>query len=270
MKLFVLIFPILLASCASFNNPRQIKQASFDGLKFESLKRYDYTRLNPKLKLKNPLSMCHNQDFEAAHKIFKAQLDAKKDNYLYWNQISTCYILEREYNKAKNFLNLALAAAKTNTQKSIILNNMGVVQLETENFHEAKEYFKKSIELSNKALTPKFNLTQVYLKFGLYRKANDELNFLLTKNPQDIDFLNSKAYLELMQKNYKQALTFFNKIPKEYRSRDDIATNMAMTYFMLGLYDNSKQSLSNADKKDSFYTAKQLEITKELDKKTRK
>jgi tetratricopeptide (TPR) repeat protein len=268
MKIILIItFLFSLYSCASFKNPRQIKQAEYDGLKYESLKRYDNIRLGNSIKLQDPLALCHNQDFEKANEIFKSELDSKINNYLYWNKISTCYILKKEYTQARNFLNLALGRAKTNAQKSMILNNIGVVLLEGKKYHEAKDYFKKSIELSKNSLTPKYNLTQIYLKFGLYGKAQSELMFLLNKNAKDVDFLNSKAYLELMQNNYKNALVYFNRIPKEYRTRDDIATNMAMTYLMLGLYKNAESSIGSADKKDHYYISKQLEISKKLKKK---
>ena len=263
-KLLIITFIISLYSCASFKNPRQIKQAEYDGLKYESLKRYDSVRLGNSVKIQEPLALCHNQEFDKANEIFKSELDAKINSYLYWNQISTCYILKKEYTQARNFLNLALGRAKTNKQKSIILNNIGVVLLEGQKYHEAKDYFKKSIELSKNSLTPKYNLAQIYLKFGLYGKAQDELKYLLSRNAKDVDFLNSKAHLELMQNNYKNALVYFNRIPHEYRTRDDIATNMAMTYLMLGLYKNAETSIGNADKKDSYYISKQLEISKKI------
>lgn len=260
----------MLYSCASFQNPRAIKEAQFDGLKFESLKRYDGLRLDKPLKSQSTIAMCHKKDYNKANEIFKEKLDKNLNNYLYWNQISTCYILKKNYTQARKFLDIAISTAKTNKQKSTVLNNIGVVHLENQNYHEAKDYFKKSIELSKKSLTPRYNITQIYLKFGLYGNAQKELRLLLKQNAQDVDFLNSKAHLELMQNNFKNALVYFNRIPKSYRTRDDIATNMAMTYFMLGLYENAKKTLKNADKKDSFYLNSQLEINKKLSKKIKK
>lgn len=270
MKFVILGLLLSLFSCASFKNPRAIKEANFDGLKYESLHRYDALRLDKPLKSKDPLAMCHYKEYNKANEVFKKKLDKNLNNYMYWNQISTCYILQKEYTQARRFLDLAMNSAKTKKQKSIVLNNVGVILLENARFHEAKNYFKESIKLNNKSLTPRYNLSQIYLKFGLYGKANSEINYLLKQNKKDIDFLNSKAHLELMRNDYKTALVYFNRIPAQYRSRDDIATNMAMTYFMLGLFDNAKNSLNNADKKDSFYTASQLEISKKIEKKLKK
>lgn len=268
MKKLTLLFPILFfISCASYKNPRQIKEAQFDGLKFESLQRYDEVRLGQVRKPNDPLMMCHKGDFSEAHDLYKKQIDQKLNDYKYWNEISTCYILEKKYTQARNFLDLALSRAKSKHQKSIILNNIGVIYMENNNHHEAKEYFKKSIQLSGSHLTPKYNLTQIYLKFGLYKKASKNLDILLKSNPNDVDFLQSKAHLEMMVQNHKQALVFFNKIPSQYRSRDDIATNLAMTYFMLGLYENAEKAISNSDKKISYYVDAQLEMKKKIKKK---
>ena len=271
MKKLLYLAPILLfISCSTFKNPREIKQSNLDGLKFESLKRYDQKRLDAPLKTQDALALCHHGEYTEAEQKFKDQLDKILENYVYWNNLSTCYILKKEYNKAKNYLDIALAKAKTNDQKAVVLNNFGVVQMENRNFVEAKEYFKKSIELSNKYMTPKYNLSQIYLRHGLYNKAEKHLTELMHKNAKDVDFLNSMAHLKLMQKDFKKSLRFFEQIPQDYKSRDDVATNLAMTYYMLGKLDLAKKTLNNSDKEDAYYTAAQLEMMKKIEKKLNK
>ena len=270
MNKLIIISTLLLVSCGSLKKQRTIDEEQFDGLKFESLKRFNSQRLGNIKEKNQKLVQCHQGKTDVAFEDFKAELDKSLNNYLYWNQISTCYILKKEYTKALNFLNLALATSKTKEQKAMVLNNMGVVHLEQENFPEAKEYFKKSTELSPHFLTPQYNLTQIYLKFGFYNKSRKLLTNLLNKNKNDIDFLHSYAYLELMTKNYKSALVFFNKIPEKYKYRDDIATNMAMTYYMLGLYENSLESLNDAPKSNKYFLSKQMEIKKRIENMDRK
>ena len=262
---FLLLFSFF--NCSSFNKQRTIKEDGFDGLKYESLARYNKERLEKPLKSNAPLALCHAGEFEKANTIFKSQLDKNLKNYVYWNQISTCYILQEKYTQAKRFLDLALGMAKSNKQKASVLNNFGVIQLELENFDEARNYFKKAIELDKSALTPKYNLSQIYLKFGLHRNANEQLEYLLKKNSKDIDFLNSYAHLQLMEKRYTKALKFFDQIPESYRSRDDISTNLGMSYFMLGKLDQAKKTLENAEKKDNYYVNAQLDIIKQIEKK---
>ena len=265
MRFILITFSIFIFfSCASYHNPREIKEASYDGLKYESLNRYDEKRLNQISANNDPLTICHKGDFEKANELFKKDLDKKINEYKYWNEISSCYIKHKKYTQARKFLNISLGRAQKNQDKSIILNNIGVIHMENDNFHEAKEYFKKSIQLNSSHLTPKYNLSQIYLKFGLYKKAEENIDFLLKNNPQDVDFLHSKAHLELMLQRHKTALVFFNKIPSQYRTRDDIATNLAMTYFMLGLYKNALKTIDSSDKKDTYYINAQMEMKKKL------
>lgn len=266
-KLLSFITLFSLFSCSSFNKQRTIKEESFDGLRYESLTRYNKERLDKTLKSNDPLALCHAGEFDEANKIFKAKLDNNLKNYVYWNQISTCYILQKKYTQAKRFLDLALGTAKTNKQKASVLNNFGVIQLELENYDEGSNYFKKAIELDKDALTPRYNLSQIYLKFGLHENAKEQLEILLGQNSRDIDFLNSYAHLQLMDKKYSKALKFFDKIPENYRSRDDIATNLGMSYFMLGKLDEAKKTLNNAEKKDNYYVNAQLDIIKKIEKK---
>jgi tetratricopeptide (TPR) repeat protein len=269
MRIFGLATLLISVGCASLNNPRAIKEENFDGLKFESLKRYDSNRLTTSLQKNDPLALCHSGEFEKANEIFKKKLDKNLNNYKYWNQISTCYILQGKHTQAKRFLNLALGTAKTNIQKSSVINNIGVIHLKNQNYQEAKDYFKKAIELSKKSMTPRYNLAQIYLKFTFYKKAKIELTELLHSNNKDIDFLNSMAHLSLMEKKYQDSLRYFKQIPTEYHSRDDIATNLAMVYFMLGNYDFAKQTLGKSDKKDSFYISSQSEMLKKIEKKVK-
>lgn len=267
IKLFSFLLLFSLFSCSSFNKQRTIEEGALDGLKYESLARYNQKRLDTPLSSDDPLALCHVGEFDKANKLFKAKLDKNLKNYVYWNQISTCYILQKKYTQAKRFLNLALGTAKSKKKKAIVLNNFGVIQLELENFEEASNYFKKSIELNKRALTPRYNLSQIYLKFSLYKNAKEQLEFLLDKNSKDIDFLTSYAHLQLMAKKYSKAIKFFDKIPENYKSRDDIATNLGMSYFMLGKLDQAKRTLNNAEKKDNYYVNAQLDIIKQIEKK---
>lgn len=264
--IFVLIFINLFFSCASKDKIHSIKEDKYDGLKYESLKRYGIKRLLSPQNLEKPLAQCHNSKYNVALEEFKNNLDKNINNFQYWNQISTCYILKQEYPKAKHFLDIGLSVSKNKRQRSIIMNNLAVIQLENENYVEAKSLLLKAIKLNKKALTPKFNLSQIYSKYGLYNKSEKILIELLAKEDKDIDFLNLMAHTKLMKNDYKLALLYFNKIPKEYRSRDDIATNMAMTYLKLEKYEEANKTLDKADKKNSDYLDSQLEISKFIEK----
>jgi hypothetical protein len=67
-----------------------------------------------------------------------------------------------------------------------------------------------------------------------------------------------------MTGKYKQAMWYYSKLPTKYLKRDSIATNYAMTLFMLGDYKNAKKMISNAEQNDSYYTLTQTKILKKI------
>ena len=66
-------------------------------------------------------------------------------------------------------------------------------------YPEALASFKSANKVSKNFLTPKYNLAQIYLKFGLYKKASPLLRGLLAKESRDIDFINRKQIEKLME-----------------------------------------------------------------------
>ncbi len=264
MKYISILLPCLfLISCASTKYNRVIQESEYDGLRFESLKRFDKTRIQQKTTV---TALCHQEKYDQAFEQLTSHLDQKTNDFSYWNDISTCYLLQKNYTRARHFLDIALSKTKSNKQKSVVLNNLGVTYLENQKFTKAKEYFKNSIALDHNALTPRFNITQIYVQFGLYKKAQKELSFLLTKSPKDVDFLTSMGHLKLMQGKYKTALNIFQSIPPSYQVRDDIATNLAMTYLMLGKYHQSEIAINQAKKEDKTYASAQANIIKSIEK----
>ena len=93
---------LTLASCASFNNPREIKEQQLDGLKFESLTRYDQSRLDTPLKSKSTLALCHKGDFDEANKNFKAILDQNLQNYAYGTKLVLVIFYKKSIPKRNN------------------------------------------------------------------------------------------------------------------------------------------------------------------------
>lgn len=264
--IFVNIFIFIsLYSCAHRPNYSISKEGN-DALRFESLKRYGPERLDKLGKHQKNIALCQQMSYNTSLANFKEVLDTNLNNFSYWNQIGTCYIRQKEYSKAIHFLNLALKTAKTKKQKSITLNNFGVIYLEKKHFQIALEYFKESQKNSPQFLTPRYNSTQIYLKFSLYQKAEKEIIWLLKRNSKDIDFIYSFGHLKLMQNKYKAAIQNFELIPEQYRSRDDIATNMAMTYLMLGDADRALSCIKRANKSVVYFTEAQSKILKFIKK----
>lgn len=263
----LLLTVIILSSCSSKQGYYAIESKNADALKYESLSRYNNKRLETLIKAQKPLALCHAGRYNEGLELLKQKLDKNLNNYEYWNSLGICYFLDKEYPKARTYFNLALASAKKKKDKAIVLNNISLIYLKKEKYYEGKDYLAKSIELDKRALTPRFNLAQIYLKFGSYSNAKSELELLIRKNSRDIDILGALGHLNLMTGKYKTALSYYNKIPATYKSRDDIATNIAMIYLKLNFLENAKKTIAQADKKDKLYSLAQVEILKEVEEK---
>jgi len=262
---FIICF--FLASCASQNKRRNIPNKQHDGLRFESLNRYDSNRLSSVNKYVSDIAKCHQNQYTDAYKSLKQKLEKEKSNPLYWNQIGTCYLLNQKYTQAKFYFTLALGAIDTSIKKNkrskykaIIMNNLGLNYLRLKKYNLAQDHFQRATELNPRFLTPKYNKTQIYLKFGLFGKAETLLSFLYKRNKNDVDFTYSLGHLYLMKNQYSKAKHYFALLPKMYLTRDDIATNYAMTLFMLGDYKGSQSILANAEMKSSQLKKAQLNL----------
>ena len=173
--------------------------------------------------------------------------------------------MQERYSEAKRFFDIALSKTKNDIHKAVIINNLGVILLKLKNDELAKEYFKESIKLNKNALTPKFNLAKIYLRYSHYKSADELIKSLLKRSTQDVDFLHLYGHSLLMQKKYERALMYYDKIPKIYQTRDDIASNMAMAYYMLGKFDLAKSILEKTDKNNQRFVKSQELIKDQIE-----
>lgn len=267
MKILMLLIPLFLASCASHKNLRSVDKDSYDGLRYESLNRYNIKRLQQSKLDQKAIALCHQREYNQAYKLFKQQLDNQKDNPTYWNHIATCNLLESKPTRAKFYFDLALSTTKKNKKiKALIMNNLGLYYLQLNRPYLAKESFEKSISLYPKFKTPKYNLAQVLMKFSQFDKATKLIASLLNDAPKDVDFIYSMGHVNLMQGNYAKANKFFSQVPDQYLTRDDIATNYAMSLYFVGHTEKAYKVVKNADMNNSHYLFAQTELIKKIER----
>lgn len=173
-----------------------------------------------------------NEDIEQTLQILKKSLEQEKNNPLYWNTIGSCYFLSNDYPTANFYYLLSLSNCKNSTQKAMVHNNIGMIHLRNESFQNALLYFQKAIELDRNLKTPYFNLGQVFLKYGVLEKAQENFTFLYKTGQHDMDILFSLGMINLLKNNLNQAISFFSKIDPVYLKREDISTFYAWTSYL--------------------------------------
>ena len=90
---------------------------------------------------------------------------------------------------------------------------------------------------------PRFNLAQVFLEFNLVDKALIVLEDLHRSAQSDPDLLFSLASAYLMKGRTKNAMGILDKIPNEFREREDIALINAVTLYEQRNYYAAKEVL---------------------------
>ncbi len=264
IRVITLLSFFIFVGCATSSKVNTIADSENDGLRFESFSRYNEKRLEG-VQSKTVLASCHSGDFSQSLESLKQTLDKDLNNPKYWNKIATCYLLKEELPKAKFYFDFALKTSNKDTRtQAIIKNNLGLYFNLLGKETLAVEAFEESTKLQPNFLTPKYNLSTLYLRYGIYKKARRLLNDLYKKAPKDIDFLANLGHLNLMTGKYKQSIWFYNKIPSTIAKRDSIATNYAMALLMQGDHNKAKQVIDSAEGSDSYYSVTQTEILKKI------
>ncbi len=200
-----------------------------DALADESLAKIDLEKIE---KIDNELtrlvSYCYVGKFDEAKK-FGDQIYGKyRRNPSYWNQIGSCFYFQRNIKKAKLFYRRAY---NLNNRFVPAINNLGVIYILEGKDRKAQAAFEQALVIDKNANTPKYNLTNLYIRYGLFSKANSFINNLLTRgNKYDKDILLSQAYLYLYQNQPQQALNSLSKIEKKYLSRKRFALVLYFAY----------------------------------------
>lgn len=269
-----LLMASTLISCAHKGLNRTLRDQSLDALRHESLSRYSEKELIKLDGLAKNIALCHQESYNEAFTLFKEALDRNRKNPVYWNHLGTCYYLKGEYPKSLIYLEISLNLTKElkgrkGKDKSLagaIHNNIGLNHLKQGNFQEAKYEFKKALDLDANAMTPKYNLAQLYLSKGLYNKAQGLLLQLNRNNRKDVDINYSLGHLHLMKNDYSTALKYFKEIPAGYVQRDDVALNLATTYYLMGEHKLALKALDAAHMKVPRFTLAQTELKKRIER----
>lgn len=232
-SLAITLSMLILASCSSSRIDRKIDDVTWDGLADESYLRWGDSRLqkaNPNHKVVN----CYQGEINETLDTFKKDYITKSDSEYYWLHIGNCYFIKESWSKAEFFYRMALEEAKAPTIKSVALNNIGLIHFKYEQWDKGKQYLIQSMKLAPSFKVPRYNMSQLYLQFGLYDKAIEVLSQSAFRGHKDIDVYFSLANAWLYKGNLNKASEFFSMIPKEHFRREDIAATYALYLIKTG------------------------------------
>lgn len=251
MKTISLIFTLLvLVSCSSSRIDRKIDDVTWDSLADESYLRWGEGRLNKNAHPDHSVVNCYQGKAKDTLEMYKKDYLTKGKTPYYWLHIGNCYFIQESWNKAEFFYRMGLEEAKLPTIKSIALNNLGLIHFKYEQWEKGKGYLHQSMALAPRFKVPRYNMSQLYLQFGLYDKAIQVLSESAFRGHKDIDVYFSLANAYLYKGDLKKSSAYFKMIPLEHFKREDIAATYALYLIKTGDLKGAKEIMKERDRSD--------------------
>ena len=249
MKTIIAITTLLfLASCSTSRIDRKINDVTWDSLADESYLRWGEERLKNSANPEHKVVSCYQGKAKDTLDTYKKDFLAKGQTPYYWLHIGNCYFIQESWTKAEFFYRMTLDESKVPTVKSIALNNLGLIHFRYEQWEKGKEYLRQSMALAPKFKVPRYNLSQLYLQFGLYDKAIEVLSESAFRGHKDIDVYFSLANAYLYKGDLKKASEYFKMIPDEHFSREDIAATYALFLIKTGKIKAAHEIMRERDR----------------------
>lgn len=186
--------------------------------------------------------LCHKGEFNEAFGVIETENERYRKNPSFWNQVGTCYLLKGERRKALMFYNKAL---EFRPNYAPALNNIGLMYRKEGSDQKAEVAFSRAVKNANFSKTPRFNLAQLYLDYGLFNNAIKEFKVLEGSNDVDVFAGLGSAYL--MAGDYERAADYFKRIDEDFYERPYIGINAALALYKTGKKYEARDILDDID-----------------------
>lgn len=270
IKVFLLLnLLFFLNSCSTSKKGHVVAETKNDFFKEESFLRFDQKRLS---EVENNAPCFSGNIIDDLQKL-RSNLDTEKDNPHYWNQIATCYYLNKQYTKAEYYYQISLGTAqKKNQIYSPALNNLGLLNLTLKHYITARDYFRKSLK-GNQFVTPRYNLALIHLKYKKPEMAIKLLSRYAKSNSKDPDLNFNLAYAHYLLGEFQMSTHFLNQMGEQNNRSDAIYLKAIMLYDQnkfedaISLIESNKIDIKEFNKSNNMLKVlaeRQLERLEEL------
>jgi tetratricopeptide (TPR) repeat protein len=128
--------------------------------------------LQPSGVINEILFLCKNDDIEKGLQKADSQFYQFKGHPDYWNAIGFCYLEQNQFRKALLYFQKSI---DVEPNYAPAINNFGMVYLRQNKHNKAYEAFFAASKKMPSAITPRLNLAQILMSYGLYNKADVQL-----------------------------------------------------------------------------------------------
>jgi tetratricopeptide (TPR) repeat protein len=116
--------------------------------------------------------LCKTDDIEKGLQKADAQYYKYKNHPDYWNAIGLCFFEQKQFRKALLYFQKTI---DIDSNYAPAINNFGIVYLAQNKINKAYEAFMAASKKMPAAVTPRLNLAQLLMTYGLYNKADIQL-----------------------------------------------------------------------------------------------
>ena len=132
--------------------------------------------------------------------------------------LAESYMLAKDYEKALKSLKQAKRYAETREMKAIVYYNLAVVYYHNKNFIDAKSYINASMAINNSE-EKQYLLAEILLQLGNKKEAKKELENLVKKNPDNVEYVIALVNVYVQSFDYIRARSalkqYIKRHPKE-------------------------------------------------------
>jgi len=191
--------------------------------------------------LANTYKLAH--DYPNAVRWFtKAQAMDSTNRYLRL-EVATCKLLNDQYIDAiKAFVPLY----KTDTLNTYILKSLGYSFNQLEKYDISIFFFQKSLKITPNDPDCVLSLSNLYLKQRHYREGITATNAYRQLDSTNQEVNSKNAYFYLLDKNYPEAISRFQKCIAAGDSTKFSYKNLGIAYYSTNEYDKGKEYLETA------------------------
>jgi tetratricopeptide (TPR) repeat protein len=128
--------------------------------------------------------------------------------------------------------------------------NLGLVQSNLGNYHEAIKHYKKAAETDNQFYPAFVNMALAYNQTGQNSEAEKVYKYLIDMNPDLQGIYYSLGLLLVESQKYEEAIKYLEIATRKEPENSRINYNLGLLYQQLGDTKNAEKQLKNAVKKN--------------------
>jgi predicted Zn-dependent protease len=186
------------------------------------------------------LALCKTDDIEKGLMKADTQYYKYKSHPDYWNAIGLCYFEQKQFRKALLYFQKTI---DIDPNYAPAINNFGIVYLAQNKVNKAYEAFMAASKRLPGSFTPRLNLAQLLMSYGLYNKAE----ILLSNLPDILQVKTLRLIINYYSKDRNDSLVSIQALWDKNSYNPLLGLNYSVILAKSGKKSEAKKVLKSID-----------------------